>query len=124
MLSGMALSGLVHPPVALAMLIAFLLLAGESYLASSALGRFEMSHGPFGPTEIRLLLIAANLRLMRGPRVALFGHRWLLLDLGGAIAAAGMTALLLWTAARHTRQLAREEPLPADSAGPPADGPA
>ena len=35
------------------MLIAFLLLSSESYLATYTLSRFELSQGLFGPTEIR-----------------------------------------------------------------------
>jgi hypothetical protein len=42
---------------AMAMLIAFLLLSSESYLATYTLKCFELSQGIFGPTEIRILLI-------------------------------------------------------------------
>ena len=111
LLAGLAVSGLIHLWIAAAMLVAFLLLAGESYLATYTLGRFEMSQGWFGPTELRLLLIAANLRLLWTPYATLFGHRWLLFDLGGAIGTAGMLAMAAWVTARHTVQLFREEPL-------------
>lgn len=111
LMGGLALSGLVHWPVAAAMLVGFLLLAAESYLATYTLGRFEMSQGMFGPTEIRLLLIAGNVALMRSPFVAIFGHRWLLFDVGGVIGAAGMFAMAAWVTARHTAELYRQEPL-------------
>jgi phosphatidylglycerophosphate synthase len=111
MLGGLALSGLVHEGVAAAMLVAFLLLAGESYLATYTLGRFEMSQGWFGPTELRILLIAANLRLLHSPWIVVFGHRWLLLDVGGVAGAAGMLAMAAVVTARHTAQLYRQEPL-------------
>jgi archaetidylinositol phosphate synthase len=112
LMCGMALSGMVHPQVAIAMLIAFLLLASESYLATHTLGCFEMSQGIFGPTEIRILLVIGNLALLRNPYAHLFGHTWLLFDVGGAIATAGMTAMALITTARHTAELYRQEPLP------------
>jgi phosphatidylglycerophosphate synthase len=112
MMCGLGLSGLVHGAVAAAMLVAFLLLASESYLAAYTLGRFEMSQGVFGPTEIRLLLIAGNLALLRSPWAHVFGHRWLLFDVGGVIAVIGMFAMLLAVTVRHTLQLFREEPLP------------
>jgi archaetidylinositol phosphate synthase len=111
LMSGMALSGLVHPPIAIAMLIAFLLLSAESYLATHALGRFQMSQGIFGPTEIRILLIIGNLALLRSPYAHLFGRTWLLFDVGGLIATIGMTAMALITTARHTTELYRQEPL-------------
>ena len=112
MMVGLGASGFVHGWVAAAMLIAFLLLSGESYLATYTIGRFEMSHALFGPTEIRLLLIAGNIALLRSPYSMVFGHRLLLFDVGGTIAAAGMLGMALWTAARHTAELFRAEPLP------------
>ncbi len=111
LLGGLAVSGLVHGWIAAALLVAFLLLAGESYLATYTLGRFEMSQGWFGPTELRILLIAANLALLHSSYATLFGHRWLLFDIGGVIGAAGMLAMAAMVAARHTIQLFREEPL-------------
>jgi archaetidylinositol phosphate synthase len=112
MMCGLALSGMVHWAVAAAMLVGFLLLASESYLATYTLGRFEMSQGIFGPTEIRLLLIAGNLALLRNPWAHVFGHTWLLFDVGGVIAAAGMSIMLIAVSVRHTLQLFQEEPLP------------
>lgn len=108
---GLACSGFLHWQIALAMLIAFLLLSGESYLAAYTLARFEMSQGLFGPTEIRLLLIAGNIRLLFTPYSMLFGHRFLLFDIGGAIASTGMLAMAIAVAIRHTAQLYRQEPI-------------
>jgi len=112
LMTGMALSGLVHPQVAIAMLIAFLLLSSESYLATHTLGCFQMSQGLFGPTEIRILLVVGNLALLRSSYSHLFGHTWLLFDVGGLIATAGMFGMALITTARHTAELSRQEPLP------------
>jgi archaetidylinositol phosphate synthase len=112
LMCGLGLSGLVHWPVAVAMLIGFLLLAGESYLATYTLSRFELSQGIFGPTEIRILLIIGNLALLHSPYATVFGYKWLLFDIGGVIAATCMFAMTLFITARHTAQLYREEPLP------------
>jgi phosphatidylglycerophosphate synthase len=111
LMCGLGLSGFLHWPVAIAMLIAFLLLAGESYLATYTLSRFQLSQGLFGPTEIRLLLILGNLALLHSPYSTLFGHRMLLFDLGGTIAAVCMFATVILLTIRHTAQLYREEPL-------------
>ena len=112
LMSGLACSGFLHWPIAMAMLIAFLLLSAESYLATYTLSCFQLSTGIFGPTEIRLLLIAGNLALLRSPYSNLFGHRILLFDLGGAIASVCMFATAIALTFRHTAQLYREEPLP------------
>ena len=112
LMGGLSLSGFVHWPVAIAMLVAFLLLSAESYLATYTLGCFQMSQGVFGPTEIRILLIAGNVALLRSPYSMLFGHRYLLFDVGGVIAAIGMAAMAVVITARHTAELYRQEPLP------------
>ncbi|MGA2206421.1 MAG: CDP-alcohol phosphatidyltransferase family protein [Terracidiphilus sp.] len=111
LMCGLGASGLLHWPAAMAMLIAFLVLSSESYLAAYTLQCFELSQGIFGPTEIRILLILGNLAALRSPYSTVFGHRVLLFDLGGTIAALGMAAMAIAVAVRHTAQLYRQEPL-------------
>lgn len=111
LMCGLGFSGFLHWQTAAAMLVAFLLLSSESYLATYTLNSFEMSHGLFGPTEIRILLVAGNLALLHSPYSTLFGHRMLLFDLGGITAAASMLVMAVAVSARHTAQLYREEPL-------------
>lgn len=109
---GLGCSGFLHWQTAAAMLVAFLVLSSESYLATYTLTRFQLSQGIFGPTEIRILLIIGNLALLRNPYATLFGHRILLFDLGGAIASIGMFAMAIHVTLRHTAELYRQEPLP------------
>jgi phosphatidylglycerophosphate synthase len=112
LMSGLALSGYLHWQVALAMLIAFLILSVETYLATYTLGTFRLSHGLFGPTEIRILLAIGNAFLLGGAHARLAGRQFLLFDVGGAIATAGMLGMAGWSAIRHTIELYRREPLP------------
>lgn len=112
LMCGLGCSGFLHWETAIAMLIAFLLLSSESFLAAHTLACFQLSQGIFGPTEIRILLIIGNLALLRRPYSTLFGHRMLLFDLGGTIAAACMFAMAILVTMRHTAQLYRQEPLP------------
>lgn len=112
LMSGLALSGFLHPTVALAMLIAFLLLSAESFLATHTLTRFHLSTGPFGPTELRLLLIAGNCAVLRSPYAHLFGRTVLLFDLGGTIATVCMLLTALTLTLQHTAELYKAEPLP------------
>jgi phosphatidylglycerophosphate synthase len=111
LMCGLGLSGLAHWQTAVAMLVGFLLLSSESYLATYTLSRFQLSQGLFGPTEIRILLIIGNLALLRSPYASVFGHKMLLFDLGGVIAAVCMFVMVIALTARHTAQLYREEPL-------------
>lgn len=108
---GLGCSGFLHWPAAVAMLIAFLVLSSESYLATYTLARFQLSQGFFGPTEIRLLLVAGTMALFRNPYCVVFGHRVLLFDVGGVIAAAVMSTMAIAVALRHIAELYREEPL-------------
>jgi phosphatidylglycerophosphate synthase len=112
LICGLGYSRFLHWSTAIAMLIAFLLLSAESYLATYTLSRFQLSQGIFGPTEIRVLLIIGNLALLRGPYATLFGQRLLLFDVGGTIAAVCMFGMAVIVTARHTAQLYRQEPLP------------
>jgi len=112
LMCGLGCSGLLHWQTAIAMLIAFLVLAAESYLATYTLSSFQLSQGVFGPTEIRILLIFGILAVLHSPYSTVFGHRVLLFDLGGAIAAVVMFGMAMVTAVRHTAELYRQEPLP------------
>jgi archaetidylinositol phosphate synthase len=112
LMCGLGCSGLLHWQTAIAMLIAFLLLSSESYLATYTLSHFQLSQGIFGPTEIRLLLIVGNLALLRSPYATIFGHKLLLFDVGGIVAVVCMFSFAVVLTARHTAQLYREEPLP------------
>jgi phosphatidylglycerophosphate synthase len=112
LMAGLGCSGLLHWPVAIALLVTFLILSSESYLATYTLSRFQLSQGWFGPTEIRILLIAGSLAALRSPYATLFGHRLLLFDVGGALGALVMFAMAIAVTAQHTAQLYREEPLP------------
>jgi archaetidylinositol phosphate synthase len=109
LMSGLALSGYMHAYVAIGLLVAFLLLSIQSYLATYTLGEFRLSFWSFGPTEIRLLLAVGNLALLHWPRV--LKGRYPLFDVGGVIAIAGMLAILLFFTARNTWRLYREERL-------------
>jgi phosphatidylglycerophosphate synthase len=111
LMCGLGFSGLLRWETAMAMLIAFLVLSSESYLATYTLKRFELSQGIFGPTEIRILLAMGCLAALRNPYATVFGHKMLLFDLGGMIGTLGMAGMALAVTVRHTAQLYRMEPL-------------
>jgi archaetidylinositol phosphate synthase len=107
MMGGLALSGYMHPLIAIGLLIAFLLLSIQSYLATYTLGEFHLSMWHFGPTELRVLLIIGNLALFRWPWV-IHGH-FRLFDIGGAIGLAGMALMLAVASVKNTLRLYRDE---------------
>lgn len=109
LMGGLALSGYMHPVIAAGLLVAFLLLSIQSYLATYTLGEFRLSFWSFGPTELRILLAAGNLALLRWPMVR--HARYRLFDIGGSAGLLGMAAMLIFFTGRSVRQLYREEPL-------------
>ena len=108
LMGGLALSGYMHPYIAIGLLLAFLMLSIQSYLAAYALGEFHLSFWKFGPTELRVLLAVGNIALLFHPMV-LHG-RYRLFDVGGLIGLAGMTMMLIFFSARNTQLLYRREP--------------
>jgi len=111
LLGGMALSGRMSPLVAAGVLVAFLFLSIESYLATYTIGEFHLSFGGVGPTELRILVTIGNLFLMHYRMGHAFGRAMLVLDIGGLCAIIGMSALMLWAVIRHTAQLYDQERL-------------
>lgn len=111
LMSGLAFSGYVHWQIAAGMLIGFYVLSIESFLATYTMGHFHLSHGIFGPTEIRILLVLGNLALMIHPYALIGAHRFLLFDVGGVVATAVMTVMATVTSCRHIGVLYREEKL-------------
>lgn len=110
---GLALSGYMTPIIAIALLVAFLLLAIEVYLATYTIGSFHLSFFNLGPTEIRIILAIGNIALyVRGPWAHLSGRAFLLFDVGAVVAIIGMSCMFLYAAIKHTARLYREERLP------------
>jgi archaetidylinositol phosphate synthase len=118
LLGGLALSGLMSPLVAAGLLGAYYLLAIESYLATYAIGRFKISWGPVGGTELRILLGLLNVVVLFRPRVSLAGGTFPLFDLVGVGAGAALLGLAIVAGVRGTRALAREEGWAPAMAGP------
>jgi archaetidylinositol phosphate synthase len=109
---GLALSGFMSERVAAALLIVFLMLAINSYLAAYALGIFKISQWKLGPTEMRLALIVGNLYLLHSSHTHLFGHRFLLFDVGGVVSIVAMAAMLVFSSIKNTHALYQLERLP------------
>jgi len=112
LMSGLALSGYMHPWIAVGLLLAFLMLSIQSYLATHALGEFRLSFWRFGPTELRILLAVGNLALFWKPYVRVFGGPHRLFDVGGAVGLAGMGLMLVTFTTQNIVRLYREERIP------------
>ena len=112
LLGGMALSGYMSPLVAMGLLVAYLILSIEVYLASYTLGDFKISYFKMGPTELRILLSVGNLFLLYKSVVHLFGRAYKLFDVAGTGGFSGMMLVAFVSIAQHTVKLYRREPIP------------
>jgi phosphatidylglycerophosphate synthase len=104
-LGGVAASGLMSPVLAAVLLVTYLLYSVHMYLQTHVLGRFWLSFGKVGGTELRIILIAVNLVVFAWPRVALGPYHVRLLDLVGVAGGVGLACALITAVARTTRAL-------------------
>jgi phosphatidylglycerophosphate synthase len=104
-LGGLAMSGLMSPVIAASLLVTYLLYSVHMYLQTHVLGRFWLSFGRVGGTELRIILMAVNLAVLAWPVVELGGLRVRLLDGVFALGGIGLAWALLTAVARTTRAL-------------------
>jgi archaetidylinositol phosphate synthase len=107
LMAGLGLSGYMHPYIAVGLLVAFLLLSIQSYLATYTLGEFQLSFWNFGPTELRILLAVGNIALLYRPMI--FHGHYRLFDVGGLVGLIGMFAMVIFFTLRNTRRLYLQE---------------
>jgi phosphatidylglycerophosphate synthase len=123
LVGGMAVSGLMHPTIALALLASYFTVAAETYLATVSTATFRISFAGVGPTELRILLAIGAIVAAVDPWVDIFGRTFLLFDVGGVVAAGGLCGVFIVSALRNGLALYAAEPMPhqpAMSAAPAA----
>jgi len=111
---GIGLSHYVHVGLALGLVVLYLALSINVYLETQVLGTFNLGYGRLGPTEVRLLLIAANTGLALYREVP--GSAWpTIVTIANAVVGVlllVMLGLLVARFARNVAVLARLEPQP------------
>jgi archaetidylinositol phosphate synthase len=111
LMGGLAISRFIDWRIALGMFVAFLMLSVQVYLATYAVGVFQLSFAKFGPTEIRILLALGNVALWFHPDARIFGSSYRVFDVGGIIAIAGMSLMLVVSTIFNSVKLYRAETL-------------
>ena len=111
LLGGMALSGIMSSPIAIGLLIAYLVLMIEVCLATYTIGVFQISFFKMSPTELRIALSVGNLFVMANPVGHLFGRAFLLFDVAGVVGIVGMALILLLSIVKNTKALYVQERL-------------
>jgi CDP-alcohol phosphatidyltransferase len=111
LIAGLILGQHMSQGIGLAFLCAYYLLVIEVALSAHARGTFRLSFWHVGPTELRILLAAGALALLRSPTVTLFGSCWLLFDVGGLCGIACLVLTFAAAAYSSTKALYQQEPL-------------
>jgi len=109
---GLAASGYMSWIISMLFLFSYFLLCIEIYLATYTLGKFHLSFGGVGPTELRIILAIGNITAFFRPMVHGLGGDYKLFDVGGVVAAMGIFVITIYTAITHARALYRMELLP------------
>jgi len=113
LIAGLAVSPYMTPAIALSLLVAYLLVSGEVFLATSVHGVFRMSFAGVGPTELRILLAIGAVALLGDPHVNVGAlGRLPLFDVGAIIAISGLAVTLVVSATQNARALAALEAVP------------
>jgi phosphatidylglycerophosphate synthase len=107
---GIGLSHYVHMGLALGLVVLYLLLSINVYLETSVFGSFRLGYSRIGPTEARLILIAANTVLALSREVPAWPAPLTPANGVVAVVLAGMLALIVARFARNIARLARLEP--------------
>jgi phosphatidylglycerophosphate synthase len=102
LLLGLAASGWMTPWLAVALLLAYLLLSVNIALAACSRGTFKISYGPFGGTELRILLALANTAVWLWPQVVVGGRAVMAFDVMGGLALLGLVAALARSTVQNT----------------------
>jgi archaetidylinositol phosphate synthase len=102
LLLGLATSGWMTPWLAVALLLAYLLLSVNIALAACSRGTFKISYGPFGGTELRILLALANTAVWLWPQVVVGGRAVMAFDVMGGLALLGLVAALVRSTVQNT----------------------
>lgn len=108
---GLACSGFMNPLIALSVLVAYLMVTGEVFLATTTSGVFRLSSFGMGPTELRILLAIGTIALQGNPHVPLGPlGRMPLFDVGGIVTIVGLLVSLGAAVVRNVRVLSKQEP--------------
>jgi phosphatidylglycerophosphate synthase len=109
LLGGLIFSNYISAAIGLVLLITYFLMSIEIYLATYSVGKFQISFGLWGPTELRILLAIGSLYLLHKTHVTIAGAKFLLFDVGGICAIIGILTIVIISTVRNTAKLYKEE---------------
>jgi hypothetical protein len=99
----------MSPAVSAVLLVAYMMAAVHTYLATYTAGTFKISYGPIGGTELRIILAAANLAALRWPVFAVGDLSVRLFDVLGIAMILGIAGMLAVNIPRVSMELREQD---------------
>ena len=118
---GAGLSPYVHLPLAMGVLVVYLLLSIYVYISAHLKGEFKLTYAKLGPTEFRILIIIMNTIFMYVPFIRDYTHKiviggramtFSLFDYGIAVILVILLVIYIVTLIQDIRSYAIMDPLP------------
>lgn len=109
LLGGLTFSNYISAGIGFGLLITYFLMSIEIYLATYTIGKFQISFGKWGPTELRILLAIGTIYLLYKTHVTIAGAKFLLFDVGGICGIIGILTVVIISTVRNTVSLYKEE---------------
>lgn len=109
LLGGLTFSNYISTGIGFGLLITYFLMSIEIYLATYTIGKFQISFGKWGPTELRILLAIGTIYLLHKTHITIAGAKFLLFDVGGICGIIGILTVVIISTVRNTVSLYKEE---------------
>lgn len=111
LVGGLAISGQLSLHIAYGILLVYLVISINVYLATYTLDEFSISFGMVSPTEGRILLGMWNYLLLYFPEITLAGTAFPMTDIAGILVLVLLGYILVSSVVKNTHKLYRMEPL-------------
>lgn len=112
--AGIGLSPFMNMNIALVILAGYLCMSIYTYLSTIVIGKFRLTYGKLGPTEVRLIVIATSILYMFNPWpdvvFNVLGQVWSVFDIIGAVVAIVLFAIYIISMISDLRRLAVQDP--------------
>ena len=111
---GLGLSPLMKLSISLFIMGGYLCMSIYTYISTIVIGKFRLTYGKLGPTEMRVIIILVCILYIYLPLenvgISIFNIRFTIYDCIGAIVAAGLYLTYIISMAKDLKELAKIDP--------------
>ncbi|MDE6540747.1 MAG: CDP-alcohol phosphatidyltransferase family protein [Muribaculaceae bacterium] len=111
---GVGLSPMMRLDIALVILAGYLCMSIYTYLSTIVMGKFRLTYGKLGPTEVRIIIILVSVLYIYNPwkdvAFEIAGQQWTVFDLIGCAVAVILFMIYILSMAADLRRLAKQDP--------------